>query len=70
MSSMKKWLKSRGIPYSSLAIMLGQSTTNVNNKVNGITSWQEKYLLKINEKYGLAADFVIDLLPIRKMEVS
>ncbi|WP_339350377.1 helix-turn-helix domain-containing protein [Bifidobacterium indicum] len=61
MSNMKRWLKARGIPYSSLAAMLGQTTANVSNKINGITPWQQKDLLKINEEYGLSADFVINL---------
>ncbi|WP_276829996.1 XRE family transcriptional regulator [Bifidobacterium coryneforme] len=71
MSNMKKWLKNHGIPYSSLAVLLGQSSANISNKVNGITPWQEKDLLKINEQYGLSADFVINLpRPVQEMEVA
>ena len=61
MSNMKRWLKARGISYSALAIILGQTTASISNKVNGITPWQQKDLLKINEEYGLSADFVINL---------
>lgn len=68
MSNMKHWLKARGIPYSSLAAMLGQTTANVSNKINGITPWQQKDLLKINEEFGLSSDFVIDLSGIEQTQ--
>ncbi|RBP98794.1 transcriptional regulator [Bifidobacterium xylocopae] len=61
MSNMKRWLHEEGISYSKLASTLHQTASNISNKVNGITQWQQQDLLQLNKIYGLSADFVIGL---------
>lgn len=61
MSNMKLWLRKEGISYKRLGIILGQSDSNISQKVNGNTAWQASDLLHLHELYGLSSDFILGI---------
>lgn len=65
---MKSWLQQQKLSYERLSSILRQSKGNISNKVNGITSWQQKDLILLHEHYGLSADFVLGLSTTSRSE--
>ncbi len=70
MSNMKRWLRARGMTQRSLAIELGQTASNITQKVNNRVQWQYRDCLVLRDKYGLSSDFVQDLVPYESLSRS
>lgn len=58
---MKMWMKQTGITYNTLAVLLGQSKSNIWKKVNGKMAWQQSDLRFFHDIFNLSADFVLGL---------
>lgn len=59
----RKWLEKACISQADLARELGVTRQTINGKVNGWMSWTQRDLVKLNQAYGLTADFILGITP-------
>lgn len=70
MSNMKRWMRQHGITHRALAVKLGQTPSNITQKVNNRVQWQYHDFLVLRKDYGLSSDFVQDLVPYESLDCA